>query len=102
MTDQEQKLREAVYFYKEMVESFSCELLEQFNYNLSSFLTASRVYCSTLIKSLKVTDKKDKIYGASHSRNSIKMSSLAEKRFGILSTFRVKPVFIEHMTTSAN
>jgi hypothetical protein len=42
LTKQELKLKEAEYFYNEMISKFENELYEPFNYNLSAFLTATR------------------------------------------------------------
>ncbi|APB70965.1 hypothetical protein PPYC1_11590 [Paenibacillus polymyxa] len=42
MSDQEQKLKEAEYFYSLMVDSFEKELYDPFTYNMSAFLSAAR------------------------------------------------------------
>lgn len=42
MLDQEQKLKEAEYFYDLMVDSFQKEMYDPFTYSLSAFLSAAR------------------------------------------------------------
>lgn len=90
MSEQEQKLKEAKYFYNEMVSKFKDEFYDEFKFNLSAFLTATR---SILQYTFEYANQNGKTsdYNNLVSNNHI-LRFFKEKRDLNIHTQSIKPV----------